>query len=104
MSKRTNYKAIAEEMAQQLNMALTKLRTTSDWMGTLRNRDTGECYTWEESFARSIEKIPNWKVDRRWIEAKQLPAKERRKRYWELSQETMEQRKVAIDAQSKESV
>ena len=93
---RPNYKAIAEEMAQKLNMALTKLRHTSDWMGTLCNRETGENYTWEESFARSIEKIPNYQVDRRWIEAKYLPAKERRKRYAELAQETPEQRAKAM--------
>jgi hypothetical protein len=96
---RVNYKAIAEEMANQLNMALTRLRATSDWMGTLRNRDTGECYTWEESFARSIEKIPKYQVDRRWIEAKYLPAKERRKRYAELHNETTAERILALAAQ-----
>lgn len=78
---RTNYKLIAEEMAHQLNMALTKLRHNADWMGTLYNRETNETYTWEESFIRSIERIPNWKVDRRWVEAKYLPAKQRRERY-----------------------
>jgi hypothetical protein len=82
-----DWEDIAREMAQQLSMALTKLRTDSSWTGTLRNNRTGEMYTWEESFIRSIERIPNWTVDRRWIEAKYLPAKQRRVAYAALHAE-----------------
>lgn len=84
---KTDWKSIAYEMAQQLTMALTKLESTREWTGTLRNNATGEMYTWEESFIRSIERIPGASVDRRWVEAKRLPAKQRRQEYAKLHAE-----------------
>ena len=82
-----DYKDIAHEMAAQLGMAIIRLRENPDWLGVLVNRETGERYSWEESFARSIERLPELKVDRRYLEAKQLPAKQRRARYAELEAE-----------------
>lgn len=88
--KRTDWKSIAEDMADQLSMAISKLKNTSDWTGTLRNNTTGECYPWEESFARSIERMPGYKVDRRYMEAKWLPAKQRQKAFRDLYLEKQE--------------
>ena len=86
MSK-IKYKEIAYEMAEKMTMALIKLQHTSDWVGTLRNHKTGESYTWEESFARSLERLPGFKIDRRWLEAKYLPAKQRRAEWAKLRKE-----------------
>ncbi|MBP3958365.1 hypothetical protein J8F10_24210 [Gemmata sp. G18] len=82
-----DWKELAYEMADQLGMALLRLRHTSEWTGTLRNHETGLSYTWEESFARSIEKLPGLSVDRRYLEAKSLPAKDRRAEYRRLDAE-----------------
>jgi hypothetical protein len=92
-----DWEDIAKEMAQQLNMALTKLRHNPDWTGIVLNNETGERYTWEESFIRSIERIPDWTVDRRWIEAKRLPAKQRRAAYAALYAEHLAKSGAAKD-------
>ena len=90
-----DWQDIALEMAQQLEMALTRLKNTGDWTGVLYNRETGLRQTWEESFAKSIERVPGWTVDRRYIEAKYLPAKQRREAWRKLD---VERAKAAIAA------
>lgn len=89
----TNWEAIAREMAEQLNMALVQLKPTNDWTGTLYNRKTGKTYSWEDSFIESIEKIPGYKVDLRYVDAKFLPKKQRDaayKKLWDEAQNKKE--------------
>jgi hypothetical protein len=87
VDEQPDWQSIALEMAQQLEMALTRLTNTRDWTGVLYNRETGLKQTWENSFANSIERVPGWKVDRRYIEAKYLPAKQRRDEWRKLDAE-----------------
>ena len=91
----SDYGAIAYEMAGLMASLLLTLRPTADWTGMLMNDDTGERYTWEEAVARMIEKLPGLSVDRRYLEAKELPAKERRKRYSELELEKQAKEQAA---------
>ena len=90
-----NYEAIAYEMADLMASLLLMLRPTPDWKGTLMNGETGEKYAWEEAVTRLIEKLPGFSVDRRYLEAKELPAKERRKRYRELELEKQAKEQAA---------
>lgn len=94
--KKKAYKNLCYEMAEQLNMAIGRLRATSSWTGNLVNNETGEVYSWEESFARSIEKLSGCKVDRRWIETKYLPKKQRDKAWAELRAEIEATREAAL--------
>ena len=93
-----DWEELAYEMADAMGKMLLRLRHTSDWIGTLQNPETGERYSWEEMFARLIERIPGLEVDRRYFEAKELPAKQRRARYQELDKEMAEKRKAAAEA------
>lgn len=87
MGKKLNYEKLAQECLGWLDMAIMQLKETSDWTGHMRDKKTKEIYAWEEGMARTMEKFPNVKVDRRWLEAKYLPAKERRKIWAKLAQE-----------------
>ena len=90
-----NYEAIAYGLADLMASLLLMLRPTPDWMGTLMNGETGEKYAWEEAVTRLIEKLPGLSVDRRYLKAKGLPAKERRKRYRELELEKQAKEQAA---------
>lgn len=93
--KEPDWEAIAKTMALQLNMAITKLRHMPDWLGILYDQESGKTYDWEESFIKTIELIPGWTVDRRWVQAKHLPARKRRKAYRELRDELLNEKDIA---------
>lgn len=79
-----DWKALTYALAEDVTIAISRLRATADWSGNMYVVATGEMASWEELFARTLEKIPGYKVDRRVIDAKYLPAKQRRKAYAEL--------------------
>jgi hypothetical protein len=90
-SEAVDYEALAYECLGWLDFATLKLRHNSDWMGNMRDKTTGECYSWQEGMARTMEKFPDVEIDRRAIEAQYLPAKERRKvmqQLWEEQRKT----------------
>lgn len=88
MEKKINYEKLANECLGWLDMAIMQLKANADWTGNMRDKKSGEYYSWQEGMARTMDKFPSVSVDRRYIEAQYLSAKERRKELMRLNEES----------------
>ena len=78
-----DWKMVAYALAERVNFAISRLDVRGS--GMMVNMKTGKARSWRDYMADGLRMMPGWKVDRRVLDALELPAAKRRKRLAELA-------------------